>query len=78
MARADAGEYPPGASMELPHVQGAVTEARDEHGTGLGGLRKVEMPQLDRREDAIAEVATGRYPAVTLEKQLLNMIGNLV
>ena len=52
VARADAGEYPAQASMEAPHVQGVVSDLATKNEGGAGGLRKVEMPQLDRRESS--------------------------
>ena len=52
VARADAGEYPAQASMEAPHVQGVVSDLAAKNDGGAGGLRKVEMPQLDRRESS--------------------------
>ena len=62
VARADAGEYSPDSSMEAPHVQGVVSDLAAEDEGGAGGLRKVEMPQLDHREDAIAELMA--HPAL--------------
>ena len=51
---ADRGEYSDVPSMDAPHVQGVVTELL-QAGT-FGGLRKVEMPQLDRRVEGIVEL----------------------
>jgi hypothetical protein len=55
VAAADNGEYSGEASMGAPHVQGVVTELL-EGGGAFGGLRKVEMPQLDWRVDGITEL----------------------
>jgi hypothetical protein len=56
VARADAGEYSPQASMVAPHVQDVVHDLAAEDAGGAGGLRKVEMPQLDTSEHGIAEL----------------------
>ncbi len=56
VARADAGEYPAEATMDAPHVQGVVSDLAAENEGGAGGLRKVEMPQLDRRESGIVDL----------------------
>ena len=56
VARADAEEYPAEPSMDAPHVQGVVSDLAAENRGGAGGLRKVEMPQLDRRESGIVEL----------------------
>ena len=62
VAKADAGAYPPEGSMTLPHVQGVVADLAEEDEGGEGGLRKVEMPQLDRSEDGIVELMN--HPAL--------------
>ena len=62
VAKADAGAYPPEGSMTQPHVQGVVADLAEEDEGGEGGLRKVEMPQLDRSEDGIVELMN--HPAL--------------
>ena len=49
VARADEGQYALETSMDRPHVQ-LSADLQTQMGAGGVGLRKVEMPQLDRQE----------------------------
>lgn len=65
VASADRGEYPvhsvDALSSNAPHVQ-LGADGRSQMGAGGFGLRKVEMPQLERREDGIVELMN--HPAL--------------
>ena len=61
VARADEGQYALETSMDRPHVQ-LSADLQTQMGAGGVGLRKVEMPQLDRQEGGIVDLMN--HPAL--------------